>query len=224
MTATSRTESTPRLNTPVLLSLPGVDHDVPSRVEDVRGDLVVVAAVLVPGRTERHGVGGLLTLVWAAPPRGLLSVACVLEHHELSQPPLWVLRPTGQLRRLQRRRFARADVAARVQLSGTATGATGEALGWSAGGMLADLSEGGAKVLLDAGQRVPTDAGGWLGLEALVGGEPLLVEASVVGTDLLAAGRHQVRLAFELNDRDSGRVRRAVMQRQLEARCGGARS
>lgn len=224
MSAASRTEGTPRLNTPVLLALPGVDHDVPSRVEDVRDDLVVVAAVPPPGRAERHRVGDVVTLMWAAPPRGLLSVACVLEHQERSQPPLWVLRPTGPLRRLQRRRFTRADVAARVTLAGTGTGAEGDQLAWSAVGMLADLSEGGAKVVLDQGQRVPLPVGGRVSLHVLVGGEALLAESSVVGTDLLAAGRHQVRVAFELTERDSDRVRRAVMQRQLEARCGEDRS
>lgn len=234
----------PRLNTPVLLAVPDVDHDLPSRVEDVRGELVVVAAVseTVTGRRLRLRDGEVLSLAWTAPPRGLLSVAATLVAQERSTPPLWVLRPTGPLRRLQRRRFARADVSARVVMTDAGAGPTAitpaarahptglaSADGWSATGMLADLSEGGARVLLDRGQRVQAAVGQGLVLDVrLVDShrvaEPLVTLADVVGVDTRADGSHQVRLRFELSEREADRVRRAVMQRQAEARCGEERS
>jgi hypothetical protein len=211
------TGNLPKLNTPVLVSVPGLDHDLPSRVEDLRGGDVVVAAVSL-GRHARVSTGETLALSWAAPPRGLMATACVLEQVVLGQPSLWVLRPVGVVRRLQRRRYARADVSARVSLSGA------EALsghGWAATGMLADLSEGGARVLLDTGQRVPVAVGDVLVVDLRVAGRPLVTIATVVGLESLAPGRHQVRLEFDLPERDSDQVRRAVMQRQVEARRGG---
>lgn len=210
------TSGLPRLNTPVLVGVPGLDHDLPSRVEDVRGSTVVVAAVSA-GRFARVG-SSEITLSWASPPRGLMATSCVLEQVELVEPPLWVLRPVGTLRRLQRRRFARADVSARVALSGEPAGSS-PTDGWAASGMLADLSEGGARVLLDTGQRMPAGLGEAMVVELRIGGSPLVTVATVVGLETLAPGRHQVRLEFDLPERDSERVRRAVMQRQVEARC-----
>jgi hypothetical protein len=213
-----RTEGLPRVNTPVHLWLPDVDHDLPSRVEDVRGDLVVVAAVTPRGRLERHRTDGVLTLAWATPPRGLLSVACLLVEHERGTPPLWLLRPVGALRRLQRRRYARADVCARVVLSGGVPGAAG-AEPWAVAGLLSDLSEGGARVLLDAGERPKAAPADTVLMEVQLATGAVRGPALLVGLDALAAGRHQVRVQFELPERDAERVRRAVMQRQVEARC-----
>ncbi|MFC3689516.1 PilZ domain-containing protein [Aquipuribacter hungaricus] len=229
----------PRLNTPVLVSVPGLGHDLPSRVEDLRGGYVLVSAV-TPGRTARVADGELLTLAWAAPPRGLLAVSCVLEQQQGGAVPLWVLRPVGVLRRLQRRRFARADVSARVGLSGTGgpagtpgTGTPGTpgpadqaspAGGWSASGVLADLGEGGARVLLDDGHRLPVGPGSSLVVDLRIAGEPLVTLATVVHVDPPGPGRQQVRLEFDLTERDADRVRRAVMQRQVEARTGEERS
>lgn len=218
MSTRSPVAGLPRINTPVLLALPELDHDLPSRVEDVREDRVVIAAV-DPGRHARVSDGEVLTLAWTAAPRGLMATSCVLEQVELTQPPVWVLRPVGVLRRLQRRRFARADVSARVSLSGPppAQAVTG---GWSASGMLADLSEGGARVLLDTGHRVPSALGEVLLVDLRIAGTPLVTPATVVGLESPAPGRHQVRVEFDLPEKDSERVRRAVMRRQVEARVG----
>jgi hypothetical protein len=199
----------PDVNTPVLVAVPEVDHDLPSRVEDLRGDCVVVAAVTVPGRPERHRAGQVVTLAWAVPPRGLMSVACELVEHERSSPPLWVLRPFGQFRRLQRRRYARADVAARTVVSGP---------GWSVVGLLSDLSEGGARVLLDAGQKVAAAVDDTVTVEVCLPQGSVRTASTLIGVDALAAGRHQLRLQFDLSERDGEHVRRAVMQRQLENR------
>ncbi len=215
MTRTSAS-GLPWLNTPVLVSVPGVEHELRSRVEDVRGELVVIAAVR-PGRRGRAGEGEILSLAWAMPPRGLVTTSCVLEQVEETTPPLWVLRPFGEMRRLQRRRFTRADVSSKVALSGLVPMASPPAE-WVATGTLGDLGEGGARILLDTGQRVPAVLD-CLVVDLLVDGEVLVTPATVVGREALAHGRHQVRVEFHLTERESGRVRRAVMQRQLEARC-----
>lgn len=213
----------PRVNTPVLLALPGLDHDLPSRVEDVRDDLVVVAAVDVPGPAGRRLGTEILTLAWTTPPRGLLSVTCELVHVERSRPPLWVLRPMGELRRLQRRRYARADVSGAVTFFPRRPPPAGED-GWSTAGRLADLSEGGARVLLDVGQRLHVGTGERLRVVLSLSGTTLETEALLVGLEPRGGGRHQARVEFDLSERDGERVRRAVMQRQVEARSMEERS
>ncbi len=209
MSVDARASVLPDINTPVLVAVPEVDHDLPSRVEDVRGDCIVVAAVTVPGRPERHRAGQVVTLAWAIPPRGLMSVACELVEHERSNPPLWVLRPFGPFQKLQRRRYARADVAARAVVSGEE---------WTVNGLLADLSEGGARLLLDAGQKVGAQVGDTVAVEVCLSGGSVRTPSRLIGVDVLAAGRHQLRLQFDLPERDGEQVRRAVMQRQLENR------
>lgn len=209
MSVDARAAVLPVINTPVLVAVPEVDHDLPSRVEDVRGDCIVVAAVTVPGRPERHRAGQVVTLAWAIPPRGLMSVACELVEHERSNPPLWVLRPFGPFQKLQRRRYARADVAARAVVSGEE---------WTVSGLLADLSEGGARLLLDAGQKVGAQVGDTVTVEVCLPGGSVRTPSRLIGVDALAAGRHQLRLQFDLPERDGEQVRRAVMQRQLENR------
>lgn len=206
----------PRVNTPVLLSLPDVDHDLPSRVEDRYDDLVVVAVVAVPGRSRRGSDGEVLTLAWATPPRGLLAVACILVEQRLVSPPLWLLRPFGPRSRLQRRRYARADVTVRAMVSG------GEPA-WRIAGQVSDLSEGGARIMLEAASAPPAGAGDLVWLDLGLPEEPVHTVATLLGVDLLGGGRRQVRLQFDLHERPGERVRRAVLKRQLEGRGGDDR-
>ena len=209
MSVDARAAVLPGINTPVLVAVPEVDHDLPSRVEDIRGDCIVVAAVTVPGRPERHRAGQVVTLAWAVPPRGLMSVSCELVEHERSNPPLWVLQPFGPFQKLQRRRYARADVAARAVVSGEE---------WTVAGLLADLSEGGARLLLDAGHKVGAQVGDTVTVEVCLPSGSVRTPSQLIGVDTLAAGRHQLRLQFDLSERDGEQVRRAVMQRQLDNR------
>ncbi len=219
MSARPVVAAVPRVNTTVLLAFPDVDHDLPSRIEDLRGDLVVVAAVEVPGAPRRRSDGEVLTLAWASPPRGLLSVACVLvEQQRGLTPPVWLLRPFGPLSRLQRRRYARADVCAKAVVSG------GADPGWVLTGQVTDLSEGGARVLLDGGEGVQAGPGDLVCVDVALTGGPVRTVGTLLGLDLLGAGRRQVRLQFDLDERDGERVRRAVLQRQLEARSAEGRS
>lgn len=208
----------PRVNASVLLALPDVDHDLPSRIEDLHGDLVVVAAVDVPGRPGPRSDGEVVGLAWATAPRGLLSVACVLVEQRLTAvPPVWLLRPFGPLHRLQRRRYARADVGARAVVAG------GADPGWVVTGQVTDLSEGGARVLLEGRADVQAGSGDLVSIDIALPGAPVRTLGTLLGLDLLGSGRRQVRLQFDLTERDGERVRRAVMQRQLEARRGEGR-
>ncbi|MFC5381524.1 PilZ domain-containing protein [Aquipuribacter nitratireducens] len=219
----------PRVNTPVLLTMPGVDGDVRSRLEDTWGADLVVAAVVVPGRVGVRRVGTQMTVAWAVPPRGLLELPCTLvESRQHEQPPLWVLRPVGAPRRVQRRRFVRADVVARALLAEwvdpvVPTPARPDpravsAPAWLVPGQVVDLCEGGARVVVPAGHVVPVEVGDRLRLTVDLPGAVVVAEAHVVASEPMTERRHQLRLWFELSDRDAEAVRREVLRRQTEAR------
>ena len=210
MSVDARAGALPDINTPVLVAVPEVDHDLPSRVEDVRGSCIVVAAVTVPGRPDRHRQGQIVTLAWAVPPRGLMSVACELVDARAQQP--------AAVGAAAVRAVPEAPAAPVHPRGRRGPGGRVRVTEWTVHGLLADLSEGGARVLLDAGQEVGATVGDTVQVEVQLPGQPVTTAAVLIGVDTLAAGRHQLRLQFDLSERDGERVRRAVMQRQVEAR------
>ncbi len=126
-----------------------------SRVEDVDGGLVAIAAPRGPGDLEPPRAGDELRLRWAGP-RGLLVLGVRLVRVRRDGVPLWWCEPTGQLQVHQRREFVRAPAAARwrvgVVLSPADPGAD------PVEGHLLDLSEGGLRVRVPAwvdGDGVP---------------------------------------------------------------------
>jgi c-di-GMP-binding flagellar brake protein YcgR len=223
----------PRVNAPLVLTMPGVDGEVRSRLEDLWGADLVVAAVAIAGRVGIRRVGTTMTVRWAVPPRGVLELPCTLVDHVADSPPLWVLRPSGQPRRLQRRRYVRADVMARAELEplpaagdpgpGATAGAAAEQAEpeWHAVGLVADLCEGGARVVVDAGQAVGAEQGSAVHLAVHLAGGTVRTPAYVVAVEALAGHRLQLRLGFELPERDAEAVRREVLRRQTEARGAG---
>lgn len=225
----------PRLNAPVVLALPGVPDGLRSRLEDLLGADLVVAAVHVPGRVGVQRPGASIAVTWAVPPRGALELACTLVDVVAEQPPRWVLRPTGPARRVQRRRFVRADVLAGADLEPAPEDTTatvgrvaldpvhGSGTGWRATGVVADLSEGGARVVLDVDQPFPARAGDSLVLSLRLPGAVVVTGGDVVAVEPPVGRNVHVRLSFELSDRDAGLVRREVLRRQGEARASGGR-
>jgi c-di-GMP-binding flagellar brake protein YcgR len=212
----------PRVNAPLVLTMPGVDGEVRSRLEDLWGGDLVVAAVAVVGRVGIRRVGTTMTVRWAVPPRGVLELPCTLVDHAGDSPPLWVLRPSGPPRRVQRRRFVRADVMARAELEAeTPDGDDGGEPAWRVVGLVADLCEGGARVVVDAGQAAAVHEGADVHLTVHLAGAPLRTAAQVVAVEALAGHRLQLRLWFELPERDAEAVRREVLRRQTEARGTG---
>ncbi|WP_336922271.1 PilZ domain-containing protein [Aquipuribacter sp. SD81] len=225
----------PRLNAPVVLGLPGVPDGLRSRLEDLVGADLVVAAVLVPGRVGVQRPGATIAVTWAVPPRGALQVSCTLVEVVAEEPPRWVLRPAGPARRVQRRRFVRADVLAGADLEPPDDAADdlgraeldpreGSEVRWRATGVVADLSEGGARVVLDADQPFPARAGEPLVLSLRLPDVVVSTGCDVVAVERAAVRQLQVRVRFDLPDHEAGLVRREVLRRQGEARAAGARS
>jgi c-di-GMP-binding flagellar brake protein YcgR len=208
----------PRVNTPLVLTLPDVDGDVRSRLEDTWDAVLVVAAVVVPGRVGVRRAGSTMTVRWAVPPRGVLEVPCTLVESLPQQPPLWVLRPAGPPRRVQRRRYVRADVLARAELEPWVDGDEPAELPWRAVGTVQDLCEGGVRVVVTADPGAPVTVGSALRLTVALPARPVSARAHVVAVEPLPDRRLQLRLWFELSERDAEVVRREVLRRQTESR------
>lgn len=120
-----------------------------SRVEDVDGGLIAVAAPRGPGDVEPPEPGEEVQLSWAGP-RGLLVLAVRLLETGRDGVPLWWCEPVGGLEVHQRREFVRAPVASgwRVGVLLTPVGPDAEPGVEPTSGHLLDLSEGGLRVRL----------------------------------------------------------------------------
>ncbi len=129
-----------------------------SRVEDVDGAMIAIAAPRGTGDVEPPAVGEELRLRWAGP-RGLLTLDVRLVDLGRDGVPLWWCEPAGGLQVHQRREFVRAPVPGgwRVSVAITPVGSSASPVQ----GHLLDVSEGGLRV------RVPA----WPG----AGGTPVLV-------------------------------------------------
>ena len=178
---------------------------LPSRVEDRRGDRLVVAvpqdpAELRPLRRPEEW----LALRWTGP-RGIGMVeAAVAKASRAGIVPTWELVGRGEPALFQRRRYARVPVV----LVGRAVGRRGP---W--GLTILDVAEGGIRCL--ASQVAPFDPGEPVEVSFDVDGLPFTARAEVVRWGLAPGG---VTIAFrftELPRNDADRLRRFVFRQEL---------
>jgi hypothetical protein len=178
---------------------------LPSRVEDRRGDRLVVAvpqdpAGLLPVGHPHEWVA----LRWTTP-RGIGMVeAAVVRATRAGIVPAWEMAGRGQPALFQRRRYARVPVV----LPGRAAGRRGA---W--GVTILDVAEGGIRCL--ASQVAPFDPGEPVEVSFDIGGLPLSARAEVVRWGLAPGG---VTIVFRFTDlprSDADRLRRFVFRQEL---------
>ena len=121
--------------------------------------------------------------------------------------PLWRLLPRTELRTVQDRRFARAGDALPAVLERGDTS-------WPA--VVADLSEGGARCVVDSRDVAITDT---VVLSLEVEGRSLHLTARVLAAVPTSAGRCELRLEFLDVGRAGDVVRRRVLAQQRRARA-----
>jgi hypothetical protein len=178
---------------------------LPTRVEDRRGDRLVVAVPQPPGEpmplrrpddwvalrwTSARGIGMVEATVVAATRAGIV--------------PAWELIGRGEPALFQRRRYARVPVV----LPGRAVGRRGA---W--GLTILDLAEGGIRCL--APQVAPFDPGEPVEVSFDVDGSLLTVSASVVRWGLAPGGVTIVFRFLDLPRPDGDRLRRFVFRQEL---------
>ena len=178
---------------------------LPSRVEDRRGDVLVVAVPQDPdGLQPLRRPADWVALRWTSP-RGIGMVeANVTAATRAGIVPTWELVGRGQPALFQRRRYARVPVV----LPGRAVSRRGP---W--GLTILDVAEGGIRCL--ASQLVPFDPGEAVEVSFDVDGLALTTRAEVVRWGLAPGG---VTIVFRFTDLPRGeadRLRRFVFRQEL---------
>ena len=178
---------------------------LPSRVEDRRGDRLVVAVPQDPAelRPLSHP-DEWVALRWTTS-RGIGMVeGTVVRDTRAGIVPTWELAGRGQPALFQRRRYARVPVV----LPGRAVGRRGA---W--GLTILDLAEGGIRCL--ASQVAPFDPGEPVEVSFDIDGLPLTARAEVVRWGLAPGGVTIVFRFTGLPRSDADRLRRFVFRAEL---------
>lgn len=198
----------PRLNQRVLVRVGDDEADVASRVEDVDGEDVVLAAPLRPEGGPVEGSVGMAVRVRWAGPVGPSTIVGVLVGASASPVPVWRVRPISFSSSPQRREHVRGAFDGAVTIRGGEAAAAGELLDLSEGGLRAEVA---GEPALHAGDHVVAGFA--------VDGLGVLATAEVVEVagDEGPDGERvsQVRLRFrDVDDRQRDRIRSAVFRRQ----------
>jgi len=178
---------------------------LPSRVEDRRGDRLMVAVPQDPAELRPLGrPDEWVALRWTTS-RGIGMVeATVVLVTRGGIVPMWELAGRGQPALFQRRRYARVPVV----LPGRAVGRRGA---W--GLTILDLAEGGIRCL--ASQVAPFDPGEPVEVTFDIDGLPLTARAEVVRFGLAPGGVTIVFRFTGLPRSDADRLRRFVFRAEL---------
>ena len=158
-----------------------------------------------PGGTDVD-TGAALHLVWCSPV-GRHEMPATFAGLARDRVPLWRVQPDGLVITTQQREFTRAGDALRATVRR-------DEQAWPA--VVADLSEGGARCVLETATRPPCDVTVLLDVE--VDGQILLLPARVLTISPLPGQRFEVRLAFQSIGRSADIVRRRVLAQQRRAR------
>jgi hypothetical protein len=142
----------PEVNTLVLVTVADGPPSA-SRIEDAAGDELALAA---PRLTAAQGLpepGEALKVSWSTA-RGLMVLPVEFTRGPEGRPPIWWVRPAGEVYVEQRRNFARARVHSPAQLDAVVDGEEEQLRA-----TVVDLSEGGARlVMADPDQLVEVNA------------------------------------------------------------------
>jgi len=183
-------------------------RSVVDRVGDTAQDeLLLREPVEVDGTGSANAdAGAALCLVWCSP-AGRHDLPATFTGLARERVRLWRVQPNGFVTTTQQREFARAGDALPVTVRR-------DEQAWP--GVVVDLSEGGARCVLEAATRPPTDATVLLDVE--IEGQVLLLPARVLAAQPLTGQRCEVRLAFQSIGRAADVLRRRVLAQQRRAR------
>lgn len=186
----------------------GSGHSQNCVVDDVRppDSLVLREPVSL---TDEPPVGGPVHLFWSSA-AGRHELAATLTRQTWDHMPLWELHVSHQPSVRQERAFARAADALPCQLRRD---------GWHWRAIVVDLSEGGARCVIQDSDGLV--AGASVELHLALEGRELTLPAEVLSVDPGTEERWVVRLRFVGLGRLSDLLRRRVMEQQRRARSVG---
>jgi c-di-GMP-binding flagellar brake protein YcgR len=204
----------PQVNERVTVRLLGRPDAHPSRVEDIDGDELLIAAVVdgrgVPVIPER---GEEVEIAWNTP-RGVLCRRGTVVERAAGALRLWRVQGHGDPGVQQRREFVRVPVALEMVM---------ERSGRRLAGTVIDLSESGLRVILkDAGTAV--QAGDLARITVAVEGEEVSVVAKVVRSSRMSSGLASAELGMcfvEIPPAQVQVLRRHIFAQQVRQRAMG---
>ena len=173
-----------------------------SRVEDDANGLLAIADPVGEAWEGEPDVGGDYELQWPSP-RGVWSMPVLLRRTEQGSVPVWWVEPVDEPTLDQRRNHVRA-AAAGATVEVTWTGSAREAQR----GTVADLSEGGTRVLLPT--WVPAEAGEQVGCRIEAGSTVLDLAGEVLRASHPRATTELVITFEELSEAVGSQVRQLV--------------
>lgn len=196
-----------------------------SRIEDADGCTLTVAAPERPGALVAGLPEGEVMVRWTGI-RGVHELPAQVVEERRGVPRLWVLRPSGEVRVAQRRRFARAQVSVDVSLVARDAAPAPVLTARSV-----DLSEGGVRCRLTTAPPPPgSRVTAHLTLDGTVvrlAGrvlKGLVVELPGQPGSPAARREHEVVVEFDEDERAADVVRKFVFRQQLLARRTAERS
>jgi c-di-GMP-binding flagellar brake protein YcgR len=204
--------SWPELNAHVDLAVDWWPGPLASRIEDRRGDDLVVAGPTTPGvRPIPAPTGADVRISWLTE-RGPATVPGVVTDTRPGDHPTWTVRATGAVEVQQRRSYARVAIAEAIVLTSDVADHPAT---------MVDLSEGGLSAVVFATTGLAS--GRVLHAVVDVGGDPLAVTAEVVRHRSIDRSRLFLALRFRgLDPRDADRIRRHVFDLERRRRAGAS--
>jgi len=202
----------PEVNTLVRIALGDELPVLPSRVEDVAGTEVLVAAARYVGDLRGPQPSDIVSLHWTSA-RGVCSVPAEFVAVERSGIKVWRLRVLGEVTLVQRRRFARVETGGALSVSG---GSAQDAdlntvrMGW-----MLDLSEGGVRCRVAPGAFSVDEP---VEVRINLGGEVIVAVGSVLRASPRDRGFEELIVTFPEDHSAADRVRRHVYAEQLRQR------
>lgn len=124
---------------------------LPSRIEDVDGDLLTIAAPTGIGDLEVPDADAVLEIAWIAN-RGRYVMRVTMVGRTREQPPRWFVRASGRPRLKSRRRYVRGGGGEPILIATTERDPAGS---WS--GRVIDVSEGGVRCRIEQTDLVPSE-------------------------------------------------------------------
>lgn len=197
----------PDVNTLVRVAMGEESTLLPSRIEEVDGDEIVVAAPAYVGDLEDPAIGDVISVYWTQS-RGVCSLPAQFVGVERNHIKLWRLRPAGALEIVQRRRYTRVEAAGAVSL--VDNGVDVVRVGW-----MVDLGEGGVRCRLAPGAFIAEHP---VECRLSLDGELVFVPGTVLRSEPGTTGSEEVIVTFDAENPACNKVRKFVFAQQVLAR------
>ncbi len=183
---------------------------LPSRVENVDGLELVLAAPRYVGNVTPPSPGDPVTVHWTAR-GGLSGLPAQFVAANRTPMPVWRVRVRGEAEVVQRRRYVRMPVGAPVTLTH---------LGHSSirVGHILDLSEGGVRVRVSSDGSAVRDQ---VVVRLALDDEVVDIEGTILRAVAIGGGMDEVVITFEDDHRFATSIRRFVFRQQARLRRAG---